>query len=328
MNQLRKTLAVVLTIAFTMSLMLPTVSAQTVTEALTRGYRTGYSDGYMAGYRDSVEKSERNYQKRADYQKADRAYSKNYGSFEEYRDGYQQGFEVGYNSGYDRQSFDGTLPTGLKKRGAVTNNTSVNNPKLNDKNKTTNNTTVTNTYKERTIIIPANTEIVVELLTNMSTSTNQAGDTFQTRVVAPQEIAGAIVDGKLVKVIKPGRVSRRAEMQIQFDYFRLNESRWANFNATPIEVLLTKNDNIKRVDDEGSIEGKSTLKEDAVKVGVATGAGAGVGAIVGGPVGAGVGAAIGGAFGLGGVLVTRGKHINLQQGQQIRIKSNFETQIR
>src|SRR5687767_3601523 len=68
--------------------------------ALQRGYRTGYSDGYMAGYRDSIDGQMQNLTRHVDYTKAERAYNREYGSIEEYRDGYKQGFEGGYLTGY------------------------------------------------------------------------------------------------------------------------------------------------------------------------------------------------------------------------------------
>src|SRR5687767_6882252 len=67
--------------------------------AIQRGYRTGYSDGYMAGYRDSIDGSDQSYTRHPEYAKADRAYNKDYGTIDDYKDGYQQGFESGYDTG-------------------------------------------------------------------------------------------------------------------------------------------------------------------------------------------------------------------------------------
>ncbi|HNQ14587.1 MAG TPA: hypothetical protein PKM58_03430, partial [Pyrinomonadaceae bacterium] len=108
----------------------------------------------------------------------------------------------------------------------------------------------------------------------------------------------------------------------------LSEGRWSNFSAILTEVLPVKGDNVKRVDAEGIVEGKSSIKSDTVKVGASTGTGAVVGAVVGGPVGAAVGAGVGAAFGVGAVVVERGKHVRLNKLQQLRIKSTYETQIR
>jgi hypothetical protein len=66
-----------------------TVTAHEVSAALQRGYRTGYSDGYMAGYRDVIDKADKNFSQHQEYLEATRAYSKDYGTVEEYRDGYQ-----------------------------------------------------------------------------------------------------------------------------------------------------------------------------------------------------------------------------------------------
>jgi hypothetical protein len=146
--------------------------------------------------------------------------------------------------------------------------------------------------------------------------------------MAPQEIAGAMVEGRIDKIEKPGRIKKRSALLLSFDKIVLSETRWSNFDAIMTEVLPVKGDNVKRVDGEGTAVGKSTVKPDIVKVGAATGAGAGIGAIAGGPVGAAVGAGVGAAFGVGAVIIERGKHINLRTSQQLRIKTSYETQIR
>ena len=99
------------------------VSGQTqeTNSSLQRGYSTGYSDGFMAGSKDSIESLGKEYSRHADYTRADRAYIKDYGSIDDYRDGYQQGFESGYNTGFDKRSFDANLPADLNRRGVPSN---------------------------------------------------------------------------------------------------------------------------------------------------------------------------------------------------------------
>lgn len=103
-------------------------------------------------------------------------------------------------------------------------------------------------------------------------------------------------------------------------------------NAMIVEAFpageKTPKNNVKTVNAEGTVRGKSSLKSDAIIVGSAAGTGGTIGAIAGGPVGFAVGAAVGGAFGLGGVLVARGKDIRLNEGQRLRIRTAFESQIR
>jgi hypothetical protein len=181
---------------------------------------------------------------------------------------------------------------------------------------------------EATIIIPVDTEIIVELVDELNTERNRAGDKFTARVVSPSEINGALIEGRVSKIQKPGRIKRRSEMLLSFDRIVLGEKRWGNFNAVLTEILPAKGDNVKMVDAEGTAVGRSSIKDDSVKAGVTTGTGLVIGAVAGGPVGAAVGAGIGAAFGVGAVVIERGKNINLNRRQQLRIKTAYETQIR
>lgn len=374
-----------------LSLTNQTVFAQDTKIALQRGYRTGYSDGYMSGYRDVIDGVAKNMQKHGEYTKADRAFNKDYGTLEDYRDGYQQGFESGYNTGFEKRSFDATIPAELNKRGAKAASATV--------ITTTTQTTVKETVPEKTIetaatnkveetpivqtqtaqtqvvetapveqkvsentqiettagtsenteqpvnttsperigaafgsgdiiVIPGETELIVELIEDLNTERNREGDKFKARVFSPNEISGAIIEGRIGKIQKPGRIKRRAEMSLTFDRIILPENRWSNFNAIVTEVLPRTGDNVKRVDTEGTVEGKSSVKSDSVKVGASTGAGLVIGGIAAGPVGAAVGATVGAAFGVGAAVVERGKHIRLNKNQQLRIRTSYETQIR
>lgn len=330
--------------------------------ALQRGYRTGYSDGYMAGYRDIIDGSSKNYISHSEYDKADRAFNKDYGSLEDYKDGYRQGFESGYDTGFEKRSFDAAIPANIGRRGMAQAKPSiiepvketVKAPIVETPAQTAVSTPVVETpavsseppaapqaetqrpaiqkvayvtTDDPVIIIPRDTEIIVELDEAMDTERSREGDKFTAKVVSPVEIAGARVEGHVDKVIKPGRIKRRSEMLLSFDRLVVTERRWTNFDAILTEVLPVKGDNIKTVDTEGTAIGKSTLKSDITKVGITTGTGAGIG-LLGGPVGMAVGAGVGAAFGVGAVVIDRGKHIKLNQAQQLRIKTSYETQIR
>ena len=372
MKLTRSLLAIALTFSLSLlsflSLPLNTAIAQELNAALQRGYRTGYSDGYMAGYRDVIDNSAKDFSRHPEYLEASRAYNKDYGSVEDYRDGYRQGFESGYQTGFEKRSFDSSVPSGLARRGdkipvpaveavqaPVTTDNSPSSENVPPPSQTTTSIpaveqpvadavqvrptadssvsgTVQKVNYDRTddpvIIIPRDTELILELQEPLDTERNREGDKFTAKVVAPQEIVGAMVEGRIDKIQKPGRIKKRSAMLLSFDRIVINENRWSNFDAIMTEVLPVKGDNIRRVDGEGTAIGKSTVKPDAAKVGAATGAGAGIGAITGGPVGAAVGAGVGAAFGVGAVIIERGKHINLRTSQQLRIKTSYETQIR
>lgn len=303
--------------------------AQESNTALQRGYRTGYSDGYMAGYRDVIDKMAKDPSTHADYTSASRGYNSDYGTLEDYQDGYKQGFEKGYTGGFDKQSFDSAIPTDLTRRGQTPATVTPMSETSNPVTESSAASTPQNTFTGNDIIlIPKDTELILELQDELSTNTNREGDKFTAKIVSPAEISGATVEGRIRKVQRPGRIKRRSELAMSFDRIVLNETRWSNFSASLTEVLPVKGDNVKRVDDEGSAVGRSSYKGDAVKIGAATGSGAVIGAAAGGPVGSAIGAGIGAAFGVGAVVIDRGKDIRLNRNQQLRVKSSYETQIR
>lgn len=350
---------------------------QDVKVALQRGYRTGYSDGYMAGYRDSLDNAAKDFVRHSDYEKANRAFSQEYGALEDYRDGYRQGFELGYSAGYEKRSFEANIPETLGRRGLTAVSAPAAQPQPAEQPaaaaevpaaqpepapeqaaaqpvyeqpappqpvseqaapgysdsvaKTSPGTEVKTTFtpvSDAVIIIPKDTELILELSEGLTTETAREGDRFTAKIVSPTEIAGAVVEGHVSKVTKPGRIKRRSEVHLSFNRIILNESRWSNFDAVLTEVLPVKGDNVKKVDNEGMAIGQRSYKGDAVKIGAATGTGVTIGAIAGGPVGAAVGAGVGAAFGVGAVVIERGKHIKFNPNQQLRIRTSYETKIR
>jgi hypothetical protein len=283
----------------------------------------------MAGYRDILDKSAKSYSRHDDYSEASRAYNRDFGTIEDYRDGYQQGFESGYDTGFDKRSFDGTIPSQLTRRGAIAAaGISESQPEASQENAPITQPVSYTAGSDAMIIIPTDTELIIELQDEVGTQHSREGDKFTAKVVSPAEISGAIIEGRVSKILKPGRIKRRSEITLSFDRIVLNEQRWSNFNASLTEVLPIKGDNVKRVDNEGTAVGKSTIKSDTIKIGSATGTGLTIGAIAGGPVGAAVGAGVGAAFGVGAVVIDRGKHIDLAKNQQLRIKTAYETRIR
>jgi hypothetical protein len=296
--------------------------------ALERGYRTGYSDGYQTGYRDSVERAARDYRNKDEYQRADRAYASSYGPLEDYRDGYQQGFEAGYDSGYDRRGFDSTIPANLSRRGTMdeqTDGVSTSSTNTGSSTSTIGSNAPINT--SNVSFIPADTVLRVELLTNLSTEATQTGDRFQVRVIEPSEYQGAMIEGHVTRVKRPGKIKGNAELQLTFDKISLN-NRWADFRAQVIEVVdADSSEGVGEVDEEGGVKGKDKTKDDVAKVGASAGVGAIIGAIFGGGKGAAIGAILGGAVGAGGVLTSRGKEIRLEHGQHLRIRTSNETRF-
>ena len=304
-------------------------TAQTQSTALERGYRTGYSDGYNAGYRDVAEKASRDYQNKDEYQRADRSYNEAWGTLETYRNGYQQGFEAGYTAGYDRQPFNSAIPSGLTRRSTQdapqTNTQSTSHPDDNPAN--TSSSSSSHSTMNGPASIPAGALLTIEMDSSLSTDASQPGDRFQARVMDPGEYVGAIIDGRVTRVKRPGKVKGVAELQLAFDQIRMPDNRSSNFSAEVVEVIDNGTRDVGSVDPEGGVKGKDSTKDDAAKVGAATGIGAVVGAIIGGGKGAAIGAAVGGAAGTGRVLTKRGQDIRLDRGQRLRVRTSGETRL-
>ena len=309
-----------------------TVEAQGQSTSLERGYRTGYSDGFNAGYKDMNDRTPRDFQTKSDYQQANRSYNPAWGTLEDYRDGYQQGYEAGYLNGYDGQPFNSSIPNGLSRRGADQQRDVQNvEPRANPDDEAIVNRSGNNypnpTTASGPLMIPRDTFLIVEMESSLSTDASQRGDRFQARVIEPAEYQGAIVEGRVTRVKRPGRVKGVAELQLSFEQMRMPDNRSGNVSAEVVEVVPTGRDDQGEVDREGGVRGRDSTKDDVAKVGAATGIGAIIGAIAGGGKGAAIGAAIGGGVGTGGVLSRRGKEIRLDRGQQLKIRTSNDARI-
>jgi len=302
-------------------------ASQTQSTALERGYRTGYSDGYNAGYRDVADNAPRDYQSKDEYQRADRTYNQAWGTLEDYKDGYQQGFEAGYSTGYERGNFNSSIPTGLSRRGTV-DSTQDNPPDNTQSTDNASNSAPINNgpVNNGPVYIPRDAVLVIEMQSSVSTDVSQQGDPFQARVTSPGEYSGAIVQGRVSRVKRAGKVKGSSELQLSFESIRMADGRTSPFNASVVEIVDSTGDS-GTVDSEGGVKGQDQTKDTVTKVGASAGVGAIIGAILGGGHGAAIGAAIGGSVGTAGVLSSRGKDLRIERGQQLKIRTANDTRI-
>lgn len=341
MKNLRTPLVALLSLAMISTLSLVQVGltgalAQGQSTALERGYRTGYSDGFNAGYKDLSDRAPRDFKSKVEYQEANRSYNQAWGTLEDYRDGYQQGYETGYLNGYDGQSFNSAIPSGLARRGTDVQSDAQQTEPVQPQGNPDEEAIVNrpaNTYPNPVpstsgpLVIARETFLIVEMESSLSTESSQRGDRFQARVIEPAEYQGAILQGRVTRVKRPGRVKGVAELQLSFEEIRMPDNRATNVSAEVVEVVPTGRSDEGEVDSEGGVRGRDSTKDDVSKVGAATGIGAIIGAIAGGGKGAAIGAAIGGGLGTGGVLSSRGKDIRLERGQQLKLRTATEARI-
>jgi hypothetical protein len=173
---------------------------------------------------------------------------------------------------------------------------------------------------EDTITLPAGSELHVELITTLSSKTNETGDLWTGKVVEPVfgkggEIVpeGSTVDGHVAYVKVAGRVKGKGEMRLIADSISTPD-------ASKYDIVASLEDasGAKVKDEEGTVQGPGKSKKGtAVETGVGAAAGAGVGAIAHGGTGALYGMGIGAMAALAHGILKKGKNIVLPQGTEM-----------
>jgi hypothetical protein len=140
-------------------------------------------------------------------------------------------------------------------------------------------------------------------------------------VRAPSQYAGATIEGSVVRVIRSGQASGRAEMSFDFDRIRLRDGRDYPF-AGSIESVRTSHDDGVRVDNEGRIQDEDSQTIRTVeRTGIGAAIGAVIGAVAGGGKGAAIGAAVGAGAGAGSVFIQGRDDLELANGAEFRIRA-------
>ena len=178
------------------------------------------------------------------------------------------------------------------------------------------------------LTLPAGSELHVQLITTLSSKTNDTGDLWTGKVVEPVfgkggEIVpdGSTVDGHITYVKGPGRVKGKGEMRLVADSISTPDKSKYDIVASLEDA---KGGNVK--DEEGTLQGPGKSKKGtAVETGVGGAAGAGVGAIAHGGTGALYGAAIGAMAGLAHGVLKKGKDIVVPQGTEMTFVISRDT---
>ncbi len=183
--------------------------------------------------------------------------------------------------------------------------------------------TVQGQQRQEALFIPGNLHFSLELLSQLSTASSQKGDKFSCKVLAPVEYLGAVVEGHVRKSKRSGKEKGKSEMDLAFDTITLTNGTSGVFNATVAEVFdVTGAADQGRADSEGTLNGKSTIKRNAIKIGVGTALGAIIGGLLGGGKGAAIGAAIGAGVSATTTLAQRGPDLEFKRGTQFTVITN------
>src|SRR5215469_10341221 len=174
------------------------------------------------------------------------------------------------------------------------------------------------------VTVPAGTKIPLTLKQGINSKSARPGDpvyaqtafpiTQNDQIVIP---AGTFVQGEVRRVVRPGHVKGRAELQMSFTSMIFPNGYTVLLPGAVQNTPGSKDNTVKGK--EGTIQGGSNKGKDAATIATATIPGAGIGAIADGGKGAAIGAATGGVIGLATVLLTRGPEIQLGTGDSIEM---------
>ena len=171
------------------------------------------------------------------------------------------------------------------------------------------------------VVVPAGTVIPITLTSRISTKYAKDGDgiygktafpvTVKNKIVIPE---GSYVRGKITEVKRPGRVSGKPELTLNFQALILPSGI-----TLDIYTSLGGTSGAGAKKGEATVQGDASKGDDAKTVGGAAAEGGLIGVIAGSGKGAAVGGAGGAAVGTAAVLLSRGKDLVLEPGTTIEI---------
>lgn len=180
--------------------------------------------------------------------------------------------------------------------------------------------TVNNTFA-----IPNNTKLIAVLTSPVSTRTSQNGDRFTMRVTSPSEYNDAIIEGRVAKTERSGRVSGRAAVSLEFDTIRFRNQTY-RFAGIVDQVRLANGENVT-VNNEGTVRDNNQTTKTVTRAGIGAAIGALIGAIAGGGQGAVIGAGVGAGAGVGSVILQGKDDVILDNGTEFMITASAPANV-
>ena len=176
--------------------------------------------------------------------------------------------------------------------------------------------------RENALIVPAGTKVPLTLRQAIWTKNAREGDSVYAQTSFPVVInevvlipPGTYVQGKISRVVRPGRVKGKAEVQVNFTSL-IFPNGYTVLLPGALDKAPDVDANVKG--QEGTLQGQGTKGKDAATVATTAGTGAAIGAIRSGK-GAAIGGGAGALVGLATVLFTRGPDIKIENGSSLEM---------
>lgn len=183
-----------------------------------------------------------------------------------------------------------------------------------------------NTGNINDFIIANNTKMTAVLRTAVSTKVSQNGDRFQMEITSPSQYNGAIIEGRVAKTERSGRVSGRANISLEFDTIRLRNGQSYRFAGIVDSVRLANGENVS-VNNEGTVRDNNQTTKTVTRAGIGAALGALIGAIAGGGSGAAIGAGVGAGAGAGTVILQGRDDVELGEGTEFMITASAPNSV-
>jgi hypothetical protein len=172
--------------------------------------------------------------------------------------------------------------------------------------------------------VPANTVIRVRIDNQLNSKTARVGDRFSTTVTEPAYAGGVEVipvGSKIMgRVSSVRRAGRRTPGSITVGFYQVQLPTNAVYAINGSLSSLQADD--VNADNEGTVEGTSNRKRDAVFIGGGAATGAIIGGIAGGGKGAAIGAILGGGLGTGARVYEREQDAEVKSGTEFGVILN------
>ena len=181
-----------------------------------------------------------------------------------------------------------------------------------------------NNYRD--FYVPNGTRMTASLRNTIDTRISHEGDRFAMEVTSPNQYRGAVIEGRVAKVEKSGRVSGRANVSLEFETIRLPNGQTYRF-AGLIDSVNTADGDEVSVNNEGAVRDDNQTTKTVTRAGIGAALGALIGAIAGGGEGAAIGAAIGAGAGAGTVLIQGRDNVVLGPNTEFRLTASAPNNV-